>query len=270
MSTFLQSKNRLLLFTLILSLLIHFLILKFIDANRNPAGKLITLNGDKTKIAVKIKQKAISNTEKQTDNKQGIEKKHQTKPIKKKSKVKKAKIKRKTSDKKDKNKTHQKPQKKTQISNVKKQIRKPEKETNHKEEKKEQKMEAINREKNNLSVESKKEENRKTTKGGSLFSFLNWKNMYIKEVINSLDKNKQYPELAKEMGIQGTVKLVLTIDRNGNVEKIEVAESSGFPILDKNAVKTVKKSKFPPFPPEVKKEKMKINIYITYKINGED
>lgn len=266
MSIFSPSKNRVLIFTLILSLLIHFLILKFIDANRNPSGNLVSFKGSKSKIAVRIKQKTIGSTKKQTKNnrKKEEEEKSQVESVKKrknKVKVRKPKIKKKTSKKK--NKTHQE----TPILNKETQKKEAEKNVEQKE-KQEQKAENINRESSNLSKDLKKEENKKPAEGGSLFSFLNWKSMYIKEVIHSLDKNKQYPELAKEMGIQGTVRLLLTIDRNGNVEKIELAESSGFPILDKNAVETVKKSKFPPFPKEVKNNRIQITIYISYKLKN--
>ncbi|WP_456397316.1 energy transducer TonB [Desulfurobacterium sp.] len=262
MSTFSPSKNKVLIFTLILSLLIHFLILTFIDANRNPSGNLISLKGSKSKIAVRIKQKTIDSVKKQTKNnhKKEEKEKSQVKFVKKrknKAKVREPKIKKKISKKN--NKTHQE----TRILNKETQKKEVEKNVEQKE-KQEQKAENINRKSSNLSKNLKKEENKKPAEGGSLFSFLNWKSMYIKEVINSLDKNKQYPELAKEMGIQGTVRLLLTIDRNGNVEKIEIAESSGFPILDKNAVETVKKSKFPPFPNEIKSSKIKVAVYISY------
>lgn len=244
--------------------MIHFLILKFIDTNRNLSGNPISLKGGQSKIGIKIKQRAGS-IKKQATRKQKRENKSETKPLKRREKNSdKVKNKKRTAHTKNKNENQQK----TQDLTTKKQTKA--KNTDKKSEyieKKEQKTESINKRNSISHSELKKEENKESTGSGSIFSFLNWKSMYIKKVISSLDKNKQYPELAKEMGIQGTVKLLLTINRNGNVEKIKIAESSGFPILDKNAIETAKKSKFPPFPEEIKKDDIKITIFISYKLN---
>lgn len=53
----------------------------------------------------------------------------------------------------------------------------------------------------------------------------------------------RYPALARQQGLDGTVLLRLSIDDRGHVENVEVARSSGHPILDAaaaNAVRTWK------------------------------
>ena len=50
-----------------------------------------------------------------------------------------------------------------------------------------------------------------------------------------------YPQIAKETGEQGTVKLLLGGDEAGNIISIDVKESSGFPILDRATVDFIKR-----------------------------
>jgi protein TonB len=63
-------------------------------------------------------------------------------------------------------------------------------------------------------------------------------------------KYKQYPRLAQVRGWQGTVRIKLEIDANGNTISTTVSESSGFDILDKQAIEMAKKASPLPSPPE--------------------
>lgn len=63
-------------------------------------------------------------------------------------------------------------------------------------------------------------------------------------------KHKQYPRIAQLRGWQGTVRLELKIDASGTVTSSTVAESSGFEILDKQALEMVRKASPLPQPPE--------------------
>lgn len=49
-----------------------------------------------------------------------------------------------------------------------------------------------------------------------------------------------YPELAREKGWEGSVKIKISTDENGLVIEETLAESSGFKVLDEAAVKAVK------------------------------
>ena len=55
-----------------------------------------------------------------------------------------------------------------------------------------------------------------------------------------------YPAFARRMGIQGTVMLKVLVSREGFALKIQVAQSSGFEILDNAAAETVKNWRFVP------------------------
>ena len=50
-----------------------------------------------------------------------------------------------------------------------------------------------------------------------------------------------YPKIALEQAQQGSVTLRMTVDEAGQIETIEVAQSSGFPVLDRSALDFVKR-----------------------------
>lgn len=56
----------------------------------------------------------------------------------------------------------------------------------------------------------------------------------------------EYPERARIMGITGEVKLSFTVNQKGSVENIKVKKSSGYEILDRSAIKSVREVSFVP------------------------
>lgn len=56
----------------------------------------------------------------------------------------------------------------------------------------------------------------------------------------------KYPNLARERGEQGAIRLKLGINAKGLVENIEILSSTGFRLLDEAAIKAVKAAKFIP------------------------
>ncbi len=72
-----------------------------------------------------------------------------------------------------------------------------------------------------------------------------------------------YPHMARKMGWCGQVRIAFIVCEDGSVNNVRVVESSGFSLLDRNAVDTVKN--VAPFPsPPVKAE---IRMPITYRLN---
>jgi protein TonB len=55
-----------------------------------------------------------------------------------------------------------------------------------------------------------------------------------------------YPEYAQEEGWQGTVRIGFLVNRDGTVDSIRVLKSSGFSLLDNDAVKAIRRAA--PFP----------------------
>jgi periplasmic protein TonB len=66
---------------------------------------------------------------------------------------------------------------------------------------------------------------------------------YIASIIS---RNTRYPRFAEELGISGTVVLEFVVSKEGVVNDVAIVKSSGYDILDKDAIKTVKISS--PFP----------------------
>ena len=84
--------------------------------------------------------------------------------------------------------------------------------------------------------------------------------LYIKE---DIEKKITYPRLARKMGWEGKVVVSFVIRENGTVTSIKIVKSSGFTLLDKNAVESIKKAV--PFPnPPVRAE---LVVPISYRLS---
>lgn len=62
-------------------------------------------------------------------------------------------------------------------------------------------------------------------------------------------RNINYPDMARRMGWQGKVLLSFIITADGSVREFKIIQSSGFTILDKSAIETVKDTAPFPKPP---------------------
>lgn len=87
---------------------------------------------------------------------------------------------------------------------------------------------------------------------------------YLKEhfgyIRDTIMKNLSYPHMARKMGWEGKVTVSFVVCENGYVENLKVIETSGFSLLDKNAVETIKKVS--PFPkPPVRAELIMPIVY---------
>ena len=69
---------------------------------------------------------------------------------------------------------------------------------------------------------------------------------YIRDLINS---NLRYPGKARRMGWSGGLRVEFVVRENGSVDSIRIAKSSGVPLLDCNAIETVRQSAPFPKPP---------------------
>jgi protein TonB len=93
------------------------------------------------------------------------------------------------------------------------------------------------------------------------------KEHYIKAnfsfIRDTVERNLNYPAIARRMGWEGKVLVAFLIDIDGHVENIRVIKSCGFKALDKNAIKTIERCA--PFPkPPLSAD---ITLPITYKLN---
>lgn len=84
-------------------------------------------------------------------------------------------------------------------------------------------------------------------------------NALFKEIKKAIQTNLIYPEIAKQNGYNGKVKLDFDIDSTRIPKNIKIIKSSSYSILDKNAIYTVKKAA-KDFPEIDKKYNITINI----------
>jgi pilus assembly protein CpaC len=91
---------------------------------------------------------------------------------------------------------------------------------------------------------------------------------YISIIKKRITDNLSYPSLAKEAGFQGTVKLNLHLSWRGEPLDVVIKESSGYKILDENALSTAKGVvSYPPFPPSMDQKELWIEIPIAYRLD---
>jgi TonB family protein len=89
---------------------------------------------------------------------------------------------------------------------------------------------------------------------------------YLRQILQAVRRNWQsvIPESVR-LGRRGKVSIVLSIGRNGQIEKLVFNEQSGTDSLDKAAVAGVSMSQpFPPLPPEFKGEKIVVQFNFAY------
>ncbi len=76
----------------------------------------------------------------------------------------------------------------------------------------------------------------------------------------------EYPIIARKKGWQGRLLLAVHIDKNGNVLNIHVKETSGYEILDRVSVKTIRDWKFLPARYGDRYVEDNINIPVSFKL----
>lgn len=77
--------------------------------------------------------------------------------------------------------------------------------------------------------------------------------------------NRYYPEASRRYGIYGSLRLLVVINHDGQLEDIQVLASSGFAVLDEAAIKIVRMAApFAPFPAELRASTDKLEIIRTW------
>jgi len=77
----------------------------------------------------------------------------------------------------------------------------------------------------------------------------------------------EYPRIAQRRGYEGTVLLEVLVTSAGKVEDLRIAESSGYPVLDRSAIKSVKKWLFEPGTIDDQKVDMWIRVPVRFELN---
>jgi protein TonB len=83
--------------------------------------------------------------------------------------------------------------------------------------------------------------------------------------------NLNYPEMARQKKIYGSLQLTVSIRSDGSIENVEVTRQSGQPILDAAAQRIVKlASPFSPFPADIRRDTDILSITRTWSFTQSD
>jgi len=90
---------------------------------------------------------------------------------------------------------------------------------------------------------------------------------YYRIIQQRILDNLTYPQNARQAGFQGTTRLRLKLSYQGELLDAEVKSSSGYKVLDDNAVNTAKMStSYPPFPPAITDKEIWVEIPVIYQL----
>jgi len=88
---------------------------------------------------------------------------------------------------------------------------------------------------------------------------------YQDMVKQKIESCRRYPNWAKKQGFEGTVHIKFTILSTGFVKNIKIIKPSGFNILDKEAISTIKRAQpFPPIPEEMKVSSLTMKVSVVF------
>jgi len=93
---------------------------------------------------------------------------------------------------------------------------------------------------------------------------------YTKVIKERIFSHWTYPLSAQQKFIQGNLLIVFRLDRKGSLTESRIARSSGYPILDEQALGAISlASPFPPFPENIPVQFLNINASFAYRLTFE-
>jgi len=91
---------------------------------------------------------------------------------------------------------------------------------------------------------------------------------YIVRLRAWLSRHKQYPMAARNQEIEGTVRLYLVIDDNGNILSQRIVESSGSPMLDEAARQMLERSQpLPRMPMSMRRNRLELVVPVVFSLS---
>lgn len=90
---------------------------------------------------------------------------------------------------------------------------------------------------------------------------------YAQEIVALLQKTKRYPRTARRKGWEGAVAVTLHLLPSGELERVELARTSGYESLDDAALQAVQQAQpFPAFPPVLSAPALRITIPVQFRL----
>lgn len=91
---------------------------------------------------------------------------------------------------------------------------------------------------------------------------------YLNKIKKKIEPKWHYPETAQEIGLQGKLALCFSIIRDGHLDRLELLNSSGHPLLDEGALKAVEgAAPYYPLPDRLKISRLNIMATFEYRIS---
>ncbi|MDZ7840452.1 MAG: TonB family protein [Gammaproteobacteria bacterium] len=82
-----------------------------------------------------------------------------------------------------------------------------------------------------------------------------------------LQRNMHYPRAARVAGQEGDVVVRFVIDREGNVQSVELESGSGYPLLDREATEMVERGDpFPAMPGDMPGERLEVRVPVSFHV----
>jgi protein TonB len=75
---------------------------------------------------------------------------------------------------------------------------------------------------------------------------------FQRQLLAHIERYRRYPDAARRDGLQGTVLVVFAMRRDGSLVQVGVKSSSGRPVLDREALETLRRAQpLPPIPADM-------------------
>jgi protein TonB len=82
----------------------------------------------------------------------------------------------------------------------------------------------------------------------------------IVRIVGKVVSERDYPRLAKERGWEGSPLIRVEIGEDGKLRLVDVAKSSGFPLLDERAASKIKEIRLPKIPEEFRDRTFSVDV----------
>lgn len=90
---------------------------------------------------------------------------------------------------------------------------------------------------------------------------------YISDVLRQTLQNMRYPRRAQERGQQGSIRLAVTVKRNGELQDVQILEESPYSLLNREATASVERaSPFPSIPDGITGDSLSFGIPVTFQL----
>lgn len=90
---------------------------------------------------------------------------------------------------------------------------------------------------------------------------------YREAIKRKIEEEKRYPDLAEENGYEGKLDIQFKLFADGKIDGVEVSNSSGYQILDNEAIRAVKNATpYPSMPSSLKRKYIIVEVPIVFKL----